>query len=71
LFIRETGLLKNQKLSYYRASYKYASDNDNKPDFIAKNLSSKVFLVTGGACAFIVDSIGRHKKIDYGTEPFI
>jgi acetolactate synthase-1/2/3 large subunit len=34
-------------------------------DFIAKNLSSKVFLVTGGACAFIVDAIGRHKKVDY------
>ena len=31
-------LLKNYKLKYYRASYKYASDNDNKPDFIAKNL---------------------------------
>ena len=34
-------------------------------DFIAKNLASKVFLVTGGACAFIVDAIGRHKKADY------
>ena len=39
--------------------------SDLVADFIAKNLSSKVFLVTGGACAFIVDSIGRHKKIDY------
>jgi hypothetical protein len=32
------GLLKEQNLKYYRALYKYASDNDNKPDFIAKNL---------------------------------
>jgi len=39
--------------------------SDLVADFIAKNLSSKVFLVTGGACAFIVDAIGRHKKIDY------
>lgn len=31
-------LLKKYKLAYYRVSYKYASDNDNKPDFIAKNL---------------------------------
>ena len=31
-------LLKKYKFAYYRASYKYASDNNNKPDFIAKNL---------------------------------
>lgn len=34
-------------------------------DFIATHLSPKVFLVTGGACAFIVDAIGEHKTIDY------
>ena len=34
-------------------------------DFISEKLSSKVFLVTGGACAFMVDAIGRHEKIDY------
>lgn len=32
------GLLKEQNLKFYKASYKYTSDNDNKPDFIAKNL---------------------------------
>ena len=39
--------------------------SDLVADFIAENLASKAFLVTGGACAFIVDAIGRHKKIDY------
>lgn len=34
-------------------------------DFIATYLSPKVFLVTGGACAFIVDAIGEHETIDY------
>lgn len=34
-------------------------------DFISEKLSSKVFLVTGGACAFMVDAIGRNKKVDY------
>ena len=34
-------------------------------DFIAKFLFPKVFLVTGGACAFMVDAIGRHKAVEY------
>ena len=34
-------------------------------DFISEKLASKVFLVTGGACAFMVDAIGRHEKLDY------
>lgn len=34
-------------------------------DFVWKYLSPKVFLVTGGACAFIVDAIGRHAELDY------
>lgn len=33
--------------------------------FISRFCSDKVFLVTGGACAFIVDAIGRRKDIDY------
>jgi len=33
--------------------------------FIGERLFPKVFLVTGGACAFIVDAIGRNEKTDY------
>jgi acetolactate synthase-1/2/3 large subunit len=34
-------------------------------DFIAENCSGQAFLVTGGACAFIVDAIGRHSVAKY------
>jgi acetolactate synthase-1/2/3 large subunit len=34
-------------------------------DFISKFLYKKVFLVTGGACAFMVDAIGQHEEIEY------
>lgn len=34
-------------------------------DFIAQHLSPQVYLVTGGACAFMVDAIGRNKNVDY------
>ena len=34
-------------------------------DFIAEHMFSRVFLVTGGACAFIVDAIGTNTKTDY------
>jgi acetolactate synthase-1/2/3 large subunit len=34
-------------------------------DFIAENCCGKAFLVTGGACAFIVDAVGRNPKSDY------
>ena len=34
-------------------------------DFIARKLYPQVFLVTGGACAFMVDAIGEHPEIDY------
>jgi acetolactate synthase-1/2/3 large subunit len=34
-------------------------------DFISKYLYPKVFLVTGGACAFMVDAVGEHPKLDY------
>lgn len=33
--------------------------------FIEKFLHSQVFMVTGGACAFMVDSIGRNPKLEY------
>ena len=33
--------------------------------FIAKHCFPKVFLVTGGACAFIVDALGRNPETDY------
>ena len=31
-------LVKQHEFIYYRVSYKYSSDNDNKPDYIARNL---------------------------------
>jgi acetolactate synthase I/II/III large subunit len=34
-------------------------------DFIAERCCGTVFLVTGGACAFIVDAVGRNSKTDY------
>lgn len=34
-------------------------------DFIAENCCGSAFLVTGGACAFIVDALGRNPKTDY------
>lgn len=34
-------------------------------EFINQHCSRKVFLVTGGACAFIVDAIGRHENLEY------
>ena len=34
-------------------------------DFIAENCSGQAFLVTGGACAFIVDAIGRNSNTEY------
>jgi acetolactate synthase-1/2/3 large subunit len=34
-------------------------------DFIARKLFPRVFLVTGGACAFMVDAIGEHPELDY------
>ena len=34
-------------------------------EFINLHCSKKVFLVTGGACAFIVDAIGRHENLEY------
>lgn len=34
-------------------------------DFIAERCCGTAFLVTGGACAFIVDAVGRNPKTDY------
>jgi acetolactate synthase-1/2/3 large subunit len=34
-------------------------------DFIAERCCGTVFLVTGGACAFIVDAVGRNSKTEY------
>lgn len=34
-------------------------------EFIERYLSKNVFLVTGGACAFIVDSVGKNSKLEY------
>ncbi len=34
-------------------------------EFIGKKCFEKVFLVTGGACAFIVDAIGRNVQTEY------
>ena len=41
----------------------------NGAEYIAEFLSQKnirrVYTVIGGACAFIVDAIGRHSNVDY------
>lgn len=34
-------------------------------DFVAQFLHPNVFLVTGGACAFIVDAVGEHPELEY------
>jgi acetolactate synthase-1/2/3 large subunit len=34
-------------------------------DFIADNCCGSAFLVTGGACAFIVDALGRNPRTDF------
>ena len=34
-------------------------------EFLCKQSISKVFTVTGGACAFIIDAISRNQNIDY------
>ena len=34
-------------------------------DFIAERCCGTAFLVTGGACAFIVDAIGRSPKTEF------
>lgn len=34
-------------------------------DFIAERCCGTAFLVTGGACAFIVDAVGRNPRTDY------
>lgn len=34
-------------------------------DFIAERCCGSAFLVTGGACAFIVDAVGRNPRTDY------
>jgi acetolactate synthase-1/2/3 large subunit len=34
-------------------------------DFIGENCCGTAFLVTGGACAFIVDAVGRNPKTNY------
>jgi hypothetical protein len=31
-------LIKQHEFIYYKVSYKYSSDNDNKPDYVARNL---------------------------------
>ena len=34
-------------------------------EFLARRNSTNIFLITGGACAFIVDAVGRHPKLKY------
>lgn len=34
-------------------------------EFLARRNSTNIFLITGGACAFIVDAIGRNSKLKY------
>ena len=34
-------------------------------EFLYRRCSNKVFLITGGACAFMVDAVARHPKLKY------
>ena len=34
-------------------------------EFLSKIGSKKVFVVTGGACAFIIDAIAQNQEVDY------
>jgi acetolactate synthase I/II/III large subunit len=34
-------------------------------EFLARVGSNRVFLLTGGACAFMIDAVGRHPKLSY------
>jgi acetolactate synthase-1/2/3 large subunit len=34
-------------------------------EFLARMGSDRVFLLTGGACAFMIDAVAQHPKIDY------
>lgn len=34
-------------------------------EFFAKINSNKIFVVTGGACAFIIDAVARNQELDY------
>ena len=34
-------------------------------EFLARVGSERVFLLTGGACAFMIDAVGRHPKLSY------
>ena len=34
-------------------------------EFFAKINSNKIFVVTGGACAFIIDAVAKNQELDY------
>ena len=34
-------------------------------EFLARLGSDRVFLLTGGACAFMVDAVARHPRLSY------
>ena len=34
-------------------------------EFLARRNSTNIFLITGGACAFVVDAVARHPKLKY------
>lgn len=53
------------KVTSEKSLRKLNTGADLVAEFIARYLCKKVFLVTGGACAFIVDAIGRNEDVDY------
>ena len=38
-------------------------------EFLARVGSNRVFLLTGGACAFMIDAVARHPKLSYTCFP--
>ena len=57
-----SGFKKGNRINMATSSYTGA---DLIADFIAERCCSTAFLVTGGACAFIVDAVGRNPKSEF------
>jgi hypothetical protein len=67
-------LIKEHPLKYYRASYNYASDKDDAPEFIAKNLVKgfvrnlddfRKYFITGFRCFLNTDNESGSKTYTY------
>ena len=53
-------LIKQHEFIYYRVSYKYSSDNDNKPDYVARNLLKdleELLMIIENICLYVLDAL--------------